>query len=123
MARTRRSLTDVIAETAPPPPPVQATPAPAPAPARPRAPRPSKPTQATETGPERVVRSTLDLPPGKHADLIRYATDAGLELGWSVRPQHVLRALVDQLLTDDRLRAHVTDALAQQGRPTRRPNS
>lgn len=69
---------------------------------------------------ETTVRSTLDLPASRHAALLREAVDAGVDVGWPVRPQHVLRAMVDELLDDPDAVARVRDRIRRQGRPTRR---
>lgn len=73
-----------------------------------------------EPAAEATVRSTLDLPTSRHAELLRAAVDAGVEVGWSVRPQHVLRAMFDELVDDPEAMARVRERIRRQGRPTRR---
>ncbi len=82
------------------------------------------PTPPAKDESERLtVRSALDLPPEQHTALQHYAVDAGAELGWPVRPQFVVRAVVEQLLNDDVLQAAILDHVRAQGRPTRRRSS
>ncbi len=69
---------------------------------------------------EPTVRSTLDLPASRHAMLLREAADTGVDVGWSVRPQHLLRAMFDQLIEDPEAMAQVRDRIRRQGRPVRR---
>lgn len=84
-------------------------------------PEPQEPAQTvTGTEEESTVRSTLDLPSSRHAALLREAIDTGADVGWPVRPQHVLRAMVDELLNDPDAVARVRDRIRRQGRPTRR---
>lgn len=85
------------------------------------APEPRAPAQATsEVDAEPTVRSTLDLPSSRHAALLREAADAGVDVGWSVRPQHVLRAMFEEFIDDPDAVARVRDRIRRQGRPTRR---
>lgn len=85
------------------------------------APEPQAPAQAPpEVDAEPAVRSTLDLPSSRHAALLREAADAGVDVGWSVRPQHVLRAMFEEFIDDPDAVARVRDRIRRQGRPTRR---
>lgn len=85
------------------------------------APESQTPTQAPpEVDAEPAVRSTLDLPSSRHAALLREAADAGVDVGWSVRPQHVLRAMFEEFIDDPDAVARVRDRIRRQGRPTRR---
>lgn len=128
MARKLDALQGLLDE-----PPAPKQPAAAPAPQRPRAartvktasggptPEPQAPAQtAPEVDAEPTVRSTLDLPASRHAALLREAADTGVEVGWSVRPQHVLRAMFDELLDDPAATARVRERIRAQGRPVRR---
>jgi hypothetical protein len=84
-------------------------------------PEPQSPAQdVQEPETESTVRSTLDLPASRHAALLREAADTGVAVGWSVRPQHVLRAMFDELLDDPAAVARVRERIRVQGRPTRR---
>lgn len=83
-------------------------------------PEPHKPAQAAPGMEEQTVRSTLDLPASRHAALLREAVDAGVDVGWPVRPQHVLRAMFDEFIDDPAAVARVRDRIRSQGRPTRR---
>ena len=69
---------------------------------------------------EPTVRSTLDLPASRHGALLREAADAGIDVGWSVRPQHVLRAMYDVYIDDPDAIAKVREHIRHQGRPVRR---
>jgi hypothetical protein len=69
---------------------------------------------------EPTVRSTLDLPASRHAMLLREAADTGVDVGWSVRPQHLLRAMFDQLVEDPEAMTQVRERIRRQGRPVRR---
>lgn len=124
MARKLDALEGLLAER-PVPKPVQA-------PQRPRAgraaktapvptPEPQAPVQdVSEVEAEPTVRSTLDLPSSRHAVLLREAADTGVDVGWSVRPQHLLRAMFDELVDDPAAMARVRDRIRSQGRPVRR---
>jgi hypothetical protein len=84
-------------------------------------PEPQSPAQdVQEPEAESTVRSTLDLPASRHAELLREAANTGVAVGWSVRPQHVLRAMFDELLDDPAAVARVRERIRAQGRPTRR---
>lgn len=123
MARKLTALQGLLDE---PTTPKQTAPAPEPA----RTARPAdaaavpEPRTSAQDAPgaaeESTVRSTLDLPTSRHAALLREAVDAGVDVGWPVRPQHVLRAMVDELLDDADAVARVRDRIRSQGRPTRR---
>ncbi len=63
----------------------------------------------------KAVRSTMDLPPDKHADFKRWAIAAELEVGRSVKPQQVLRALVARLMVDERLAESIRQDLRTSG--------
>lgn len=125
MARRLTALQGLLDEPATP---KQTAPAPEPArTARPAdaaavpAPEPQIPAQAApEADAEPAVRSTLDLPSSRHAALLREAADAGVDVGWPVRPQHVLRAMFDEFIDDPDAVARVRDRIRRQGRPTRR---
>lgn len=108
MARKITAIPGLLAE-APNPSPAQEAPA-----AR------ASSTRTTRREPEATVRSTLDLPTSRHAELLRAAVDAGVEVGWSVRPQHVLRAMFDELIDDPEAMDRVRERIRRQGRPTRR---
>lgn len=69
---------------------------------------------------EPTVRSSLDLSASRHAALLREAADAGVEVGWPVRPQHVLRAMFEEFIDAPDAVARVRDRIRRQGRPTRR---
>lgn len=85
------------------------------------APESQTPTQAPpEVDAEPTVRSTLDLPSSRHAALLREAADAGVDVGWSVRPQHVLRAMFEEFIDNPDAVARVRDRIRRHGRPTRR---
>lgn len=86
------------------------------------APAPREPAQAVAEE-ESTVRSTLDLPSSRHAALLREAVDAGVDVGWPVRPQHVLRAMFDEFIDDPDAVTRVRDRIRSQGRPTRRRSS
>lgn len=75
---------------------------------------PAKPTPAAPSAkadpvalparPPKPVRLTLDLPPDRHAELVRWCLDAAPGVGTPRVPgQQVLRALLTRLLTDDEL--------------------
>lgn len=50
------------------------------------------------------IRSTVDLPPTRHAALKAWCGETAVEIGRSrVTTQDVMRALVDRLLTDETL--------------------
>ena len=84
-------------------------------------PQPQAPAQdAVSAEAEQTVRSTLDLPVSRHAALLREAIDAGVDVGWSVRPQHILRAMYDVFIDDPDAIAKVREHIRQQGRPVRR---
>ena len=84
-------------------------------------PQPQAPAQNVESAEEeQTVRSTLDLPVSRHAALLREAIDAGVDIGWSVRPQHILRAMYDVFIDDPDAIAKVREHIRQQGRPVRR---
>lgn len=129
MARKLTALQGLLDEPATPR--KQAAPAPEPVrTARPvdvaavTAPDPQTPAQASfETEAEPAVRSTLDLPASRHAALLRAAADAGVDIGWSVRPQHVLRAMFEEFIDDPDAVARVRDRIRSQGRPVRRRNT
>ena len=124
MARKLTALQGLLDEPATP---KQAAPAPQPsrtdrsanAAAAP-APEPREPVQAAPGTEEQTVRSTLDLSASRHAALLREAVDAGVDVGWPVRPQHVLRAMFDEFIDDPDAVARVRDRIRSQGRPTRR---
>lgn len=125
MARKLTALPGILAEaTAAPSTP--APQAPARAAERPRATRKSKPdpapepVQADAEPTEPTVRSTLDLPASRHAMLLREAADTGVDVGWSVRPQHLLRAMFDELVENPEAMARVRERIRRQGRPVRR---
>ncbi|MFC4951280.1 hypothetical protein [Pseudonocardia sp. GCM10023141] len=84
-------------------------------------PKPQTPVQDdVEADSEPTVRSTLDLAASRHAVLLREAADTGLDVGWPVRPQHLLRAMFDELVDDPAAMARVRDRIRNQGRPVRR---
>lgn len=87
------------------------------------APNAPKPAQAPPGAEEQTVRSTLDLPASRHTALLREAVDAGVNVGWPVRPQHVLRAMFEEFIDDPDAVARVRDRIRSQGRPTRRRNT
>lgn len=127
MARKLEALQGLLAEK-----PEPQQPTAAPVAQRPRTPRtakaapaptpePQKPVEdVLEAEAEPTVRSTLDLPASRHALLLREAADTGVDVGWSVRPQHVLRAMFDELLDDPAAIARVRERIRAQGRPVRR---
>lgn len=99
--RKRRSLEEVLAQTAPDPQP--ATPPPAPKPPAEHAPMGRRP---------QPVRSTMDLPPDEHAAFLKWAVDATEAIGRPVRGQNVLRAMVRRLLRDEEWSAVIRQDLA-----------
>lgn len=126
MARKITALPGLLAETTAAPSPAPSAPE---GPARPAQRRRTAGAAATRPDPtpepeqdqaEPTVRSTLDLPTSRHAMLLRAAVDTGVEVGWSVRPQHVLRAMFDQLIEDPEAMAQVRERIRRQGRPIRR---
>lgn len=59
------------------------------------------------------VRSTVDLPPTRHAGLKSWCGEAAVEIGRSrVTTQDVMRALVGRLLTDETLARKIREDLA-----------
>lgn len=123
MARKLTALPGILAEatTAPPSPAPEAPTAPRRRTARKpiATPEPVQ-TEPVQADAEPTVRSTLDLPASRHAMLLREAADTGVEVGWSVRPQHLLRAMFDQLVEDPEAMAQVRERIRRQGRPVRR---
>lgn len=128
---TRRDMSALLDQTAPEPtstastePATGAAPAqtPTPAPQRQARKRSGSSGQGRRRGTWQVsaprhtqevttVRSTLDLPRDQHAELQRFALSASEEMGVSVRPQHLVRALVAEMLNDHQLYRQALRAL------------
>jgi hypothetical protein len=77
--------------------------------------RPSEPTASAAPAQRtpKPIRTTVDLPPGRHAALQRWCLDAAPQVGRPrVHGQQVMRALVARLLTDERLSRQIIADLA-----------
>lgn len=70
---------------------------------------------AVQAEPERMVRLSVDLPSDTYRQVKATTLEVGERLGRAVRTVHLLRALVDELHSDEKLRERVVARLRQQG--------
>lgn len=83
-----------------------------PAPDAPRRPPTPAPTDTPAAIRQKNIRRTVDLAPAQHRALDVWQREAADQLGLArVTGQDVLSALVDQLLADPELSAHITRAI------------
>lgn len=108
-SKARKATTETTAATPPPAEPES------PATAKPRRQtRQARPAVVPNAPLSKPVRSTVDLPPARHAAFKSWCAESAVELGRSrVTTQDVMRVLVGRLLTDEAFANRIRDDLRQ----------